>query len=70
MKVKGLPQPLPPVLRLDLTVVHAVDVSHLLPLLDGVAGHHVVHLTHIHSHCVWTTRVIEVTSYHWIISTS
>ena len=70
LEVKRLPQPLSPVLRLDLTVVHAVDVSHLLPRLDGVAGHHVVHLANIDPHSVWTTGVIEITAYHRILSTS
>ena len=63
-------QPVPPVLSLDLTEVHAVDVRHLGPPGDGGAGHHVVHLAHVDPDCVRAAGVVEVAAYHWIYSTA
>ena len=59
--MERLLQPVSPSLPLDLTEVHAVDVGHLLPLLDGPAGHQVVDLPHVDPDSVGAAGVVEVT---------
>ena len=60
--MEGLQEPLSPPLPVDLTEVHAVDVSHFLPGLDGPAGQEVVHLPHVDPDRVGVTGVVEVAS--------
>ena len=60
-EMERLLQPVSSPLPLDLTEVHAVDVGHLLPLLDGPAGHQVVHLPHVDPDSVGAAGVVEVT---------
>ena len=62
--VTAYPEPVPPPLPRDLREVHAVDVRDLLPPGDGGAGHHVVHLPHVHPDCVRAARVVEEASNH------
>ena len=57
--MEGLLEPLSPPLPVDLTEVHAVDVGHLLPGLDGPAGQEVVHLPHVDPDCVGVAGVVE-----------
>ena len=49
--------------------VHAVDVRHLLPGLDGPAGHQVVHLPHVDPDRVGVAGVVEVAPDDWEDST-
>ena len=58
--MEGLLEPLSPPLPVDLTEVHAVDVGHLLPGLDGPAGQEVVHLPHVDPDRVGVAGVVEV----------